>query len=103
MKYMRFRTDYPRLKKKEFTTIRKNSVGKYIGHDVLCTTPTRAPFVAMIYDIKKMRLCDMSDEFLMQDTCTKTRAAAIALLNSFYDGPINPNIYMYVFYLRRKL
>jgi len=103
MYHITFKTNYPKLKNKEFTTIRKNSHGKYIGHDVLIYSPLMAPFVATIYDIKRASLMQLSDKFLMADTCTKSRAMAIALLNSFYKNPIKLNEKLYVFYLRRKL
>lgn len=93
---MKYSHNYRKLKKDEYTTIRRYPKGK-IGKRVMETYPG-GMHASKIIDIKRIVLA-FTDLFILQlDTDLETREEIYALFQSFYRKPIdfeNDKFYLY--------
>lgn len=94
-----FSHDYPKLKQAKFSTIRRYDKDYEPGQIRLVRMQSKWLGKAKIILKHKKKLNELSDDFLAQDTNTKTRNDAINVLNSFYDNPIAQNEQLTVLFL----
>ena len=81
---MKFTKEYSKLKKKSFTTIRKN-LGYYQRGQIIEVHTPKQGFIAEIQEIRHITKDDITEELALKDAdCT--RKDLIALLERWY-GP----------------
>jgi len=101
MTYIKFSHDYPKLEENIFPTIRRYDRYDLEEH-IQVKTPT-TEFPAIIIGKTKMRLDQISDNFVCYDTNTPNRLEAIKVLNSFYRKPIVDDEILTVLHLRKVI
>jgi len=79
---------YSKFNKNKFTTIRRHNHGYKVGKNLNIVVKGKMLGVAKIIFMHVTELENIKTEFLLQDTDKKSRKEAIALLNSFYQKPI---------------
>ena len=97
---MKYSHDYSKLKNETYTTIRRHPKGK-IGTITNENYPSGS-HLAIIENIKRMTIDEMSISMIQQDGDVKTREEFLDLLNSFYRKPIKRNEKLYIYFLRKK-
>jgi len=83
LKTIKFAEDFSKLDKEYFTSIRKPSKNLKSGNVYEIKTPTRE-FKAALVTQSKVRLCEIPEKTLLQDTCTQSRIQAVNKLCEFY-------------------
>lgn len=81
MEHVRFAEDFPKLGEPLFSTIRLKTLEEDQIYQII--TPS-SNFQATLIKQKEIRLGNLSDVFLCEDTNTKTRKEAMAKLRTFY-------------------
>ena len=97
---MNYSHDYPKLKKKKYTTIRRHK--KADKGDIVTETYPSGWHEAKVLSVQRNTLDALPLRLLQEDTGLKTRQEIYALFNTFYETPID--IYkdkMYIYYLER--
>ena len=102
MQYIKFTHHYTKLELPVFTTIRKKG-RKYKPETKVLIKAPKGNFNAVILDVERVKLKDLSTDFLMADTDKKTREDAVKLLNSFYRKPITENEELQVLFIGKIL
>jgi len=97
---MKYSSNYGKLYKPYYTTIRRYSKGK-MGDFVKEIYPNGV-HSAQILRVERKTLNEITTEFLLADTDCKTRKEAIRLIESFYKKPIDrQREKLYIYYLQK--
>lgn len=91
---MRFSKEYSKFKKKEFTTIRKNTGFYKLGNIYQVITPLQR-FKARMISHRRLRKFDITEEFAQSDAdCS--RAELIAMLEKWYGKKFDDFVLLYL-------
>lgn len=85
MKTIKFDNDFSKLDKDVFSTIRKPNYRIKMGVWHLIKSPSKE-FKAMCINKVKVRIGELPEGVLLQDTDTSTREEAMELLRKFYPN-----------------
>ena len=99
---MNYSHAYSKLKLHNYTTIRRYRHGKKIFDVETETLNGKVLHLSEIVGIKIKPLSQITDILLLADTDCKTRKEAYALIQSFYEKPIDfEKENFFIFYLRK--
>ncbi len=97
---MRYSSNYGKLYKDRYTTVRRYSKGK-VG-DIVPEVYPNGRHSAKIISVERKTLNELTDKFLIADTDCENRQDAIDLLQSFYPKPIDhAKERLFVYYLEK--
>jgi hypothetical protein len=99
---MRYSHAYKKLEKDEYTTIRRRKFGN-IGDITPEIVQGKYSHDALITDLYRSKLTDLSDQFLMEDTGAPSRFLSYVVIQSFYRTILDMSEELFYIYHLKKV
>ncbi len=102
LKVVRFNWDYTKLDRQKFATLRRAKSGnkkhKYVEGDIYKILTPNKIFKARCIGVHVEKICNISDEFLKEDTDSRTREEALDILSIAYPDIDEDTVVLAVFF-----